>query len=400
MTRSALTCGLGALALTTILPLSTHAAEDLGWERVQLDSVFRSEGAAAADVNGDGKPDILCGEVWYEAPHWKMHEIQPPGKYSFDKGYSQSFGNFAYDVSGDGVDDLIVVGFPGEACHWFENPRDAKKHWKKHVIHHSACNESPNFGDVTGDGKPELILGADKTLGFLSVPSPDKAREKWAYHALSEAGDSNTNGSGRFYHGLGHADLNGDGRVDILIPHGWYEAPEKPTASHWKFHSYSLSKSKDTKPLRAANLFVQDLDLDGDPDIMMSSAHDFGVWWFENLGSDDHTKFKYHLIDESFSQTHALAFADIDGDGESELITGKRFFAHNGRDPGGKDTVVVYWIDIKRQRGVAPKFTSHEIVAGRGTGIGTQFAVRDMNGDGRLDIVLANKKGVNLLLQK
>ena len=130
----------------------------------------------------------------------------------------------------------------------------------------------------------------------------------------------------------------------------------------------------------------------------MSSAHTFGVWWFENLGASDNTEFKYHLIDESFSQTHALEFADINGDGHKDLVTGKRFYAHNGRDPGGKDTVVMYWIEVKRQKGSPPKFIPHEIVEGRGTGTGTQFLVKDVNGDGYLDIVLSNKKGVNLQL--
>ena len=52
----------------------------------------------------------------------------------------------------------------------------------------------------------------------------------------------------------------------------------------------------------------------------MSSAHAFGIWWFENDGSGK--TFKYHLIDESYSQTHALEFVDINGDGQRDLVTG------------------------------------------------------------------------------
>ena len=62
-------------------------------------------------------------------------------------------------------------------------------------------------------------------------------------------------------------------------------------------------------------MYVHDLDLDGDNDIIMSSAHTFGVWWFENTSGNEEPQFKYHLIDESYSQTHAMEFIDINGAG-------------------------------------------------------------------------------------
>ena len=91
---------------------------------------------------------------------------------------------------------------------------------------------------------------------------------------------------------------------------------------------------------------------------------------------------------------------DVNGDGQEDLITGKRFFAHQGRDPGGKEPVLMYWYEIVRSQGKPPEFTRHEIVPGFGTGVGTQFQVIDFNGDKKLDLVLSNKSGVNLLLQK
>ncbi|MCH2374839.1 MAG: VCBS repeat-containing protein [Planctomycetes bacterium] len=378
---------------------SVVTAAPVKWKRVALDGVFRSEGVTAVDVNRDGKTDVIAGELWYEAPNWIPHEIAPAGDYNFAKGYSDIFGGFSYDVNGDGWEDYIAVGFPGAACYWFQNPQNNKGHWQKHEIWHEASNESPNFGDINGDGKPELVLGADSQLGFLAIPAASDVTKKWTFHPLCEKGDAQKNGSFRFYHGLGHGDLNGDGYTDVLIPHGWYEGSASPASGPWKFHPYALAKEPGGNPLRAAHLHPYDLDLDGDQDIIMSSAHTFGLWWFENLGSPDNTEFKYHLIDESFSQTHSLQFTDINGDGHKDLITGKRFYAHNGRDPGGKDTVTMYWIEVHRQKGVPPTFTPHEIVEGRDTGIGTQFLVKDINGDGLLDIVLSNKKGVNLLIQ-
>lgn len=387
--------GLSLLIATA----SSQAAEEVRWQRVKVDEVFRSEGVAAADVNKDGKMDILTGDVWYEAPDWTMHEIRKPGVYDGAKGYSFSFADWAYDVNGDGWMDLICVGFPGEPCHWFENPQNQEGHWKRREIWHSTCIESPQFRDVTGDGKPELIFASqpEGQVGYLEVPSAEKLEEKWTFVPVSM---EKSVGTERYYHGLGVGDVNNDGRSDILIPHGWWERPEKLASGPWQFHPFALSKNgKD--PLPAADIYVDDLDLDGDNDIMMSSAHGNGVWWFENVGSNSEPKFEYHLIDEKFSQSHALNYADINGDGTKDLITGKRFYAHGpGGDNDPMGEVVMFWYEIQKAKGSAPKFIPHKIEEGSGTGVGTQFQVIDFDGDKRLDIVLSNKKGTNVLLQR
>lgn len=393
---------LASILVVLLSLLPGASADEVGWERQKLDERFRSEGVAAADVNHDGKLDVLAGDVWYEAPDWKIHEIRPPGEFVAGKGYSTSFANFAYDVNGDGWDDFILVGFPGAEFYWYQNPQNKTGHWKEHLVWHSACNESPDFEDVTGDGKPELIIGSqpEQQLGYLSIPSAADATDKWSFTAVSAPGEPGQNGSHRFYHGLGIGDFNQDGLADVLIPHGWYKHPQDSAAENWEFQPWSLSKEGQGNPLPAANIYVDDLDLDGDQDLMMSCAHAFGVWWFENVSDGETPSFKYHLIDESYSQTHALEFVDINGDGTKDLVTGKRFFAHNGHDPGGNDPVVMYWYELHKQEGAPPKFIPHEIEAGRDTGVGTQFQVIDMNGDDRPDIVLSNKKGVNVLLQK
>lgn len=406
---------LRRLALFSALFLSaadSGAADDVSWERVKLDATFRSEGVAAADVNRDGHLDVLAGDVWYASPgkggyqagagpKWKMHALRRVGEYAPDKGYSQSFCNFARDVNGDGWDDLIVVGFPGAPFHWYENPKNEPGHWKEHLVWHSACNETPLFEDLDGDGRAELVLGSqpESQLGYIPLPPHEQAARKWTFHAISEKGNPGSNGSHRYYHGLGVGDVNRDGRNDVIIGHGWWEAPEDLKAVPWKFHPHVLSKTGTGNPLPCANIHADDLDLDGDSDLILSSAHAYGLWWFENVGGNKQPEFKYHLIDEAYSQTHALEYVDIDGDGRKDLVTGKRYFAHQGKDPGGREPVVMYWYRVEKTKGAPPRFVRHEIVAGRDTGVGTQFLVRDMNGDGRPDIVLSNKKGTNLLIQ-
>src|SRR6185503_12186965 len=112
-----------------------------------LDSQFRSEGVAAADVNRDGKPDVLAGSFWYEAPNWTSHELSPPKPFDGASGYSECFQCFSGDINRDGWPDQIVVTFPGAPAVWRENPKNASGHWKEHVITASACNESPMFAD-------------------------------------------------------------------------------------------------------------------------------------------------------------------------------------------------------------------------------------------------------------
>jgi G:T-mismatch repair DNA endonuclease (very short patch repair protein) len=60
----------------------------------------------------------------------------------------------------------------------------------------------------------------------------------------------------------------------------------------------------------------------------------------------------------------------------------------------------MYWFEVVRSKGKQATITPHRILAGTGTGVGTQFAIHEMNGDGKPDIVLSNKKGVNVLIQK
>src|SRR5262245_61051261 len=106
------------------------APVSITWKKTVLDTKFRSEGVAIADVNQDGKMDVLAGEVWYEAPSWKMHEIRKPFR-DFGNGlgsYSESFCNWVDDLNGDGWVDLIVIRFPGAPCYWYENPKGKPEH--------------------------------------------------------------------------------------------------------------------------------------------------------------------------------------------------------------------------------------------------------------------------------
>jgi hypothetical protein len=361
---------------------------EVRFKKITLDKTFRAEGVAVGDVNHDGKLDVITGDVWYAAPDWKMHEIRKVGEYKPAEGYSQCFANFAMDVNGDGWVDSIVVGFPGAACLWYENPKNQPGYWKEHQVWKSACNETPLFADLLGSGKPVPLFGIqpEKQVAWFSVPKDLEG--PWDCHPVSKSGEG---GSDPFSHGLGVGDVNRDGRNDVLVTNGWWEAPEDRTKGEWTFHKASLGPA-------CANLLVYDVDDDGDNDVITSSAHDYGIWWFEQVKTDQGVEWKQHEIFKEFSQPHAIILVDMNGDGVMDLMTGKRWYAHNGGDPGGKEAAVLYWFELKRPEKGKVEFIPHKI--DDDSGVGTQFEVADMNGDKKPDIITSNKKGVYVFLQE
>jgi hypothetical protein len=371
------------------------------WKKTVLDKKFRAEGVAVADVNKDGKLDILTGEVWYEAPDWQMHEIQKPGDYKDGAaGYSHCFACWAEDINKDGWPDLIVIDFPGTPCYWLENPRGEPGHWKKHIIWHSACNETPLYADLLGTGQRVLIMGwqpkGKDNEGQMAYFTPGKdPTALWEMHPISEpsAPGKPVPGTFKFSHGLGVGDINGDGRLDVITTGGWWEQPAQQDGKPWKFHPANLGEA-------CADMHAFDLDGDGKADVISSSAHQYGIWWHQQKSGStgEPTFLRRVLFPKLVSQTHALHFVDINGDGLKDLVTGKRWWAHGPKGDADPNTPpALYWFEARRGSDGVTTFLPHLI--DDDSGIGTQFVVADVNGDKLLDIVVANKKGVFLLEQ-
>jgi len=367
--------------LSLIIACSAQKSKIPQFKKHIITSDFIAEGATVGDVNKDGKLDILAGAYWFEAPGWTPHEIAMPVKFSAKDGYSNSFLNFASDVDNDGWIDLVRIDIPGAPAFWYENNKNQQGHWKEHPLYTAVGNESPVLVDIDGDGKLDLLCNDPETKKMIWLQSPVSGDTVWKRFVISNDSLLATH---KYTHGLGFADMNGDGKKDVIIKSGWWQSPADPKQPDWTFHKADFGQD-------CSEMYVYDVDQDGDVDVISSSAHNYGIWWHEQIKNPDGTvSWKEHVINKSFSQTHGLAMADLNGDGFPDLIAGKRYFAHNGNDPGEFEPAVIYWFEFKP--GKNPEWIPHLVDNDSGAGLHT--VIIDVNNDGLPDIVTGNKKGV------
>ncbi|WP_044198911.1 FG-GAP repeat domain-containing protein [Dyadobacter tibetensis] len=378
-----------AIGLLAGTPLRAQkAGEESDFIKTPLTTRFISEGATVGDVNRDGKPDVLAGAYWFEAPHWTPHELAKPDTFQVVGSYSDSFLDFAMDVNQDGWVDLIRIDWPGKPAYWHENPKGVGGHWPRHMIHSSVGNESPIFVDMDGDGREDLLCNDPTSKEVIWLKSPVQlGATSWTKFVISSQPDRATH---MYTHGLGYGDIDGDGRKDVLVKNGWWKGPDDIYNGQWTFTEADLGQD-------CSQMYVLDLNGDGRNDVLSASAHAYGIWWHEQgINAQGEATWKHHLIDSTYSQTHGLALADINGDGHIDFVTGKRYFAHSGKDPGGKEPAVIYWYAY--QPGKTPRWKRHLI--DQDSGVGLHVTIEDLNKDGKPDVVTGNKKGVRVFIQK
>jgi FG-GAP-like repeat len=396
------------------------------WQRIaSVPSLKKSERVAVRDLNGDGLADIVAIDDDVRTVAWNESKL-PWIRHIIATGFrnqSAAPGNF---TGKDGVD--VIIGD-------IENDRKlrlfAAPDWKP-VLLRSGIRVIQSLGfDVDGDGRLDYI-GAQYRPGLISwLKQPaNPLEDPWRYHLIDDFEKGGING----VHGLALADLDGDGRPELVSASGWtdgnfpdsivwFRIPKDPgNVARWErfvvadrdapgYNHYlavgdvngdgrpdvaSAAKSGPTgnwfawweqpsditKPWKkhpisanqegATNIVIADLNGDHKPDFLGSRGHGRGVVWFEA------PSWPAHEINSSYVGPHGLAAADIDGDGDIDFAV------------CSKDSGILGWFENDGKG----HFTEHRIHEDQST-----YEVRlvDMNGDGALDILVAGQESQNVV---
>jgi hypothetical protein len=381
--------------------LATAADAAKPW-KTKLLVIDANESLDIGDVNKDGVPDIVAGRNWYEGPDYTPRPVRTIEDFS---GYVESNCDFLYDVNKDGWLDVISMSFMPTTIHYYQNPGEQAlklgQLWKKVLLvdTKNAKNEGCIFQDIDGDQVPELLVNSwdvNSPLVAWKLAYNEVEVEKMVDKKKTMVKENvasmipimiGKRGNG---HGMGIGDLNGDSRIDILVGTGWYEQPaEHAWDQEWIYHPV-------WKDLHApVPCIVHDFNGDGKNDLMLSKAHGYGVYWWENDGVDDkgEVKWKEHDLDD-FSQAHTFTMSDLNHDGKLEFLTGKRYRAHNGNDPGASDPLTLHYYNWNGEK---KGFDKTIISQGSTVGGGLYIKTADLDGDGDLDVAVAGKSGTYVL---
>lgn len=378
-------CALCVFAVQLICTAAVYGGESssptapLVWERIRIGNVIYEAGSIF-DVNRDEALDIVTGEYWFEGPAFtRKHKIC---EYARVDDYYDNFSDYPMDVNGDGYLDIVTGGWWGSTLRWAENPQGKPVPWKVHDIDKCGNVETTRFWDVDGDGRVEAVpnAGGNIVAYRLEVDAGGKGTGKFSKHVLKAGGAG---------HGLGFGDVNGDGRGDFVAPDGWLEAPKSPWKEKWIWHpEFKLGSA-------SVPILVHDVNEDGKADLIVGMAHDYGLFWLEQqVDAAGKRTWTRHDIDADRSQYHDLLLEDIDNDGRSEMITGKRYRAHGFHDPGSLDPCGLYYFEI--DGGKFRRVTLDYGPAANASGAGIYLWVADVDGNGWKDILAPGKDGVYL----
>ncbi len=296
-------------------------ADDPGWIRHVVAQGFRNQTAVAADFTGDGRIDVISGDIadgaqkviLFVAPDWRAVVLHAG---------IRTIHGAVIDVDRDGDLDFVGARYHPGLIYWLERPADpVRDPWRYCVVDDAALRgvdgvHGLEVADVDRDGRPDLVCSSGQPLGpmrdalaWFRIPRAPRSAEGWERFLI--AGHDATGLS----HYVSFGDVNGDGRGDVASaakdsPGGnwfaWWEQPADPKRT-WKKHTLAENQKA------ATNIVIAEVNGDGRPDFIGSRGHGTGIVWFEA------PDWKPHEIAADLKEVHALAAGDLDGDGDRDI---------------------------------------------------------------------------------
>ena len=363
-----------------------------------------AECSSVLDIDGDGKLDVAAGRNYYIAPQWTKYSNYRDGAATNGPDVDDNYEG-TMDVNNNGRMDVISSGWMlKQGIYWYENPGKLGAKWKSHTIHAAPAVEGLVIGNLSGKSDKDLLVnyyGRRPGRGLIWMEHIDQA--PWfKKHVL---GPEHVGVS----HGNGIGDIDGDGRNDVVTASGWFEAPPRPadTEKEWSWHpDYRFPRGGAGHPI-----LVTDANGDGLNDIIIGSAHHYGLAWYEQKMAHGKRTFTEHWIETEYPTFHTMTLADLDGDGKPELITGKQLLAHNGGDVGAFEPTFLFYYTIDKghfERHILSyshlrqHFTEgdNDPPPSYVIGTGMKLNADDMDGDGKVDIIVACKTGLYIFYNK
>lgn len=313
---------------------------------------------AVGDLDGDGLPDIAVGTdsqlVWYRAPGWARGEIAAGHNFTTDMQ--------AADVDGDGDTDLVTPHHDEGAVVWYRNPARGGGGWAPVEIGRPGTAHDVEVGDVDGDRRLDVVTrGHDGPTMLFRQADPGS----WQAATIAAAPSSE---------GTALGDVDRDGRLDIVQNGYWLAAPADVTDGQaWARRTFAPGWDDGFVAVTVA-----DLDRDGRLDVVLARSESEGrMAWYEAPPDPRSGGWVEHRIDDDVDFVHTFEVADMDGDGDDDVVFAEMQQSSRRR------------VGIFRNGG-GGRAWSYVALSGGGS---HNVRVADIGMDGDLDVVGANWQG-------